>query len=127
MPFGSYGNDEDAIKNAVRFIVEAGADIVKFETDENNFAIVEKVIQAGVPVMAHIGIRPQSGDLKAKGRVAEQAIELVKLAKRICETDAKMLLLEGVATEVAKVITDTVVPLPTLNISTIFFFFLYTQ
>lgn len=108
MPYGSYTNPKDAIKNAVRFTVEASADIIKFETDDNNFDILQKVIDAGLPVMAHIGIRPQSGDLKAKGTIADQAIELVALAKKINSCPAQMLLLEGVATEVAKVITDMV-------------------
>jgi 3-methyl-2-oxobutanoate hydroxymethyltransferase len=102
------------IKDSKRFIEEAGADIVKIETSAEQFDEVKAVIDSGVPVMPHLGIRPQTGQYKAEGTTAEIAVELINLAERIYKTGADMLLLEGMAREVAKIITQKI-PIPVIS------------
>ncbi|MDO8301887.1 MAG: 3-methyl-2-oxobutanoate hydroxymethyltransferase, partial [Sedimentisphaerales bacterium] len=98
------------VKNAGRFFVESGAEIVKVEATAADLGVIKAISDAGMAVMAHIGIRPQSiaqlGRLKAEGTTAETAVELITLARQMVDAGAKMLLLEGVAAEVAKIITE---------------------
>lgn len=113
MPYMSYqASTTEAVKNAARFVVDAGADIVKIEVSSAQVDIIKAVSNADVPVMAHIGLRPQSvaryGRLKAQGTDAESAFELVCLADRVVEAGASSLLIEGTAREVAKLITERV-------------------
>jgi 3-methyl-2-oxobutanoate hydroxymethyltransferase len=113
MPFLSYQLGEaDAIRNAGRLVVEAGAQVVKFEVTSSYESVVRAVSDAGIPVMAHIGIRPQSilkaGRLKAEGTTAEMGSELVELADRMVEAGASSLLVEGTAEEVSAMITERV-------------------
>jgi len=110
MPFLSYqvGCDE-AVRNAGRFFVEASAQMVKIEAGEAYLDIIKAVSDAGMAVMAHIGIRPQSisksGRLRAQARSAESAAELIKLAEKMTCAGASGLLLEGTAAEAAEIIT----------------------
>ena len=113
MPFLSYQlGVADAIRNAGRFVVEAGAQIVKIEVTSSYESVVRAVSDAGISVMAHIGIRPQSilkaGRLKPDGTTAEMASELMELADRMVDAGAGSLLIEGAATEVAALITERV-------------------
>lgn len=113
MPFLSYQLGEaEAIRNAGRFVVEAGAQIVKIEVTASYESVVKAVSDAGISVMAHIGIRPQrilkAGRLKAEGTTAEMGNELIELADRMIEAGAGSLLIEGTAGEVAGLITDRV-------------------
>ncbi len=111
MPFLSYQvTIEDAIRNAARFVVEAGCDSVKLEVDRRHLDVVAALTRANIPVMPHLGLRPQmvaqTGGYRAAGRQADEALELVQLAVE-CETlGAHALLLEGVPSEVARVITQ---------------------
>ncbi|AQQ71556.1 3-methyl-2-oxobutanoate hydroxymethyltransferase [Limihaloglobus sulfuriphilus] len=110
MPFLSYQiSIAEAIRNAGRFITEAGADIVKIEVSEHDIDTVRAVSRAGIAVMAHIGIRPQSiglsGRLRAEGTTAIQARGLIDLAQRMVDAGARMLLVEGTAREIAAIIT----------------------
>jgi 3-methyl-2-oxobutanoate hydroxymethyltransferase len=119
MPFLSYHAGVDkAVLNAGRFFAEAGADMVKMELTENDTEIVRAITNAGMAVMAHIGIRPQmvglQGMLKAEGTTAESAISLMKSAKRMVEAGAKALLLEGTAVETARIITENA-PVPVIG------------
>lgn len=115
MPFLSYQTGKaKALKNASKFITKAGANIIKIETDDTCLETVDCIANAGVPVMTHIGIRPQTGIYSAKGRNVEQALELVSLAERSIEAGASMLLLEGVAAEVAEIITEKC-PVPVIG------------
>ncbi len=113
MPFLSYQPSEQmALENAGRFVVEGGAQMVKIEVAEAHVPVVQAVSQAGIAVMAHIGIKPQTigllGRFKADGTTASMAMELVHLADRLVEAGARALLIEGTATEVAQVITERV-------------------
>src|SRR5207244_10230661 len=78
MPFGSFQiSDEEALTNAIRFVKEAGADGVKLEGGGPSISRVRALVGAGIPVMGHIGLTPQSatmlGGFKAQGRSAEKA------------------------------------------------------
>jgi len=110
MPFLSYQvSIAEAVKNAGRFAVEAGANIIKIEVTEAQLEVITAVSNAGMAVMAHIGVRPQAigkaGRLKAEGATAEQGCGLVELADKVVEAGACCLLLEAMAAEVAKIIT----------------------
>lgn len=116
MPFLSYQVGlAEAVKNAGRFAVDAGVQIIKIEVTNAHLDVIKKVSDAGMAVMAHIGIRPQNiskiGRLKAEGTTAEMAVELIELSKQVVDAGAVCLLLEGVAAEVAQIITkNTDVP-----------------
>lgn len=111
MPFLSYQvSVSDAVVNAGRFIVEAGAQMVKIEATEAHLGVVKAVSDAGIAVMAHIGIRPQrigkTGRFRAEATTAEMAAELISLAEQMIAGGASMLLVEGTASEVAAIITE---------------------
>ena len=110
MPFLSYQTSiADAVRNAGRFVQEAGAHLIKIEATAAHLDVVRAVSDAGMAVMAHIGIRPQSiaklGRLKAEGTTADIAWELVELARKMVQAGAASLLIEGTAREVAQIIT----------------------
>jgi len=113
MPFLSYQvTIASAITNAGRFFTQAGADMVKIEVSEKYIDIVEAISNAGMAVMAHIGIRPQAitqfGKFKADATNAQSAMQLIHLAEKAVQAGACALLLEGTAAEVAKIITEAV-------------------
>jgi len=110
MPFLSYHTGlKDAVLNAGRFVSYAGAQIVKIEVSAAHLDVIRAVSDAGIAVMAHIGIRPQSitklGRLKAEGTTAELAYELLELSKAVANAGAGAVLLEGTAREVSAMIT----------------------
>ena len=111
MPFLSYHiSVGEAIRNAGRFLTEAGAQMVKIEVTNAYLDTVRAVSEAGIPVMAHIGIRPQRivemGRFRAEATTAEAAVALIDLAERMVEAGAGALLIEGTAAEVARIITE---------------------
>ena len=111
MPFLSYQvTVADAVTNAGRFVAEAGAQMVKIEATGAHLDVINAVSNAGIAVMAHIGIRPQSitrtGRFKAEATTAEMAAELVSLAEQMVDNGAGTLLIEGTAAEVARIITE---------------------
>lgn len=107
MPFGSYqcGQDE-AVANAVRFLKEGNADAVKLEVDETFVPLVEKMVHAGIPVVAHLGSRPQQkrqqGGYRSAGRTKHDADKLVAETEYFIRSGVSMLLLEAVPNEVSK-------------------------
>jgi 3-methyl-2-oxobutanoate hydroxymethyltransferase len=110
MPFLSYQPSvPEAVKNAGRFITEGGAQMVKIEASEPYLTVIKAVSDAGIPVMAHIGIRPQTiamvGRFKAEATTADMAAELINLAEQMVANGASSLLLEGTAAEVSEIIT----------------------
>ena len=113
MPFLSYNlSNAQAIENAGRFVVEAGAQLVKIEATQTHLDTIKAVSDAGIPVAAHIGIRPQSviklGKLRAEGTTADLAYDMISLADRMVRAGAASLLIEGTAREVAALITERV-------------------
>jgi 3-methyl-2-oxobutanoate hydroxymethyltransferase len=120
MPFGSFQvSDEDALVNAIRFVKEAGADAVKLEGAGPMLSRVRALVGAGIPVMGHIGLTPQSatmlGGFKAQGRTAEKARRLVEDAIALEEAGCFSLVLEAVPSPVATRITRTL-EIPTIGI-----------
>ncbi len=119
MPFLSYQTSiADAVRNAGRFFQETGTQIVKIEVTAAHLDVIKAVSDAGMAVMAHIGIRPQRitkiGKLKAEGTTAELALELIELSKKMVAAGASSLLLEGTAREVSKIVTETS-PVPVIS------------
>ena len=119
MPFLSYQTSiADAVRNAGRFFQETGAQIVKVEATAAHLDVIKAISDAGMAVMAHIGIRPQQitklGKLKAEGTTAGLALELVELSKKMVDAGANSLLLEGTAREVSKIVTETS-PVPVIS------------
>ena len=111
MPFLSYQvGIAEAVKNAGRFASECGTQMIKIEASSAYLDVIKAVNDAGMAVMAHIGIRPQSisriGRFKAEASTAEMAAELIALAKQMVNAGSVSLLLEGVCAEVAKIITE---------------------
>ncbi len=119
MPFLSYHTGiGQAVQNAGRFVQQCGAQIVKIEAAAAQLDVIKAVSDAGMAVMAHIGIRPQSitklGRLRAEGTTAELAFDLIDLAEKMVHAGASILLLEGTAREVAGIITQRV-PVPVIS------------
>lgn len=111
MPFMSYQADEaEGLRNAGRFMTEGRADVVKLEVDRSFAGLVEKMARAGVPVVAHIGARPQQAKLRggygSVGRTAEAALPLVDDALAMEAAGATMLLIEAAPSEVAQRIVE---------------------
>jgi 3-methyl-2-oxobutanoate hydroxymethyltransferase len=111
MPFLSYQTSErDAILNAGRFLKEAGADAVKVEGGEPIAATLRAIHRAGIPVMGHIGLTPQSaaqlGGLKVQAKDAAGARQLVDDALRLEDAGAFVVILECVPEEVARLVTE---------------------
>ena len=118
MPFGTYGGSvERGMENAIRFMKEGGAHAVKFEGPQMD--LVEQLSKIGVPVMAHLGLTPQSvhlfGGYKVQGRSEEQADNIVRWAKELEEAGAFSLVLECVPSDLAARIT-TRLSIPTIGI-----------
>ena len=106
MPFMSYqASDEEAVRNAGRFLKEAGVDGVKLEGGKRVLSRIKAILDAGIVVCGHIGLTPQSsgqlGGHKAQGRTIDSARPLIEDALAIEEAGAQMLLLEAVPPEVA--------------------------
>ena len=113
MPFMSYqADDAEAIRNAGRFLTEGMADAVKLEVDGSFGDLVAKLARAGVPVVAHIGSRPQqvrrTGGYKSAGRTAQEAASLLDQAQLMEERGATMLLIEATPAETAAAIVKGV-------------------
>jgi 3-methyl-2-oxobutanoate hydroxymethyltransferase len=120
MPFGTYQvSDDDAVRNAVRFIKEGGADVVKLEGAGPSLSRVRGIVGAGIPVMGHIGLTPQSatmlGGFKAQGRTAAKARQLLADAQALEAAGCFSLVLEAVPAAVAAHITETLT-IPTIGI-----------
>lgn len=120
MPFMSYQiSCESAVENAGRFLKEAGVDAVKLEGGVRVASRIKAIVDAGIVVMGHIGLTPQSsgqlGGHKAQGRTLESARVVVQDALAVQEVGAHMLLLEAVPPEVGAYITGTL-SIPVLSI-----------
>ncbi len=120
MPFGSYqSSDEQAVDNAVRFLKTADVDAVKLEGGVRVNSRIQAITDAGINVIGHIGLTPQSsgqlGGHKAQGRTAETAKLVVEDALAAQEAGARMLLVEGVPPEVTRYIWKAL-EIPVLSI-----------
>ena len=120
MPFGSFQvSDAAAVENAVRFIKEAGADAVKLEGAGPTLSRVQAIVGAGVPVMGHVGLTPQSatmlGGFKAQGRTADKAEQLYEDALALEAAGCFAIVLEAVPAPVAAAVTEAL-GVPTIGI-----------
>jgi 3-methyl-2-oxobutanoate hydroxymethyltransferase len=120
LPFGSYQvSDEKALENSIRFVKEAGADVVKLEGAGPMVSRVRAIVSAGIPVMGHLGLTPQSatalGGFKAQGRTAEKARKMLEDAGALQEAGCFALVLEAVPAPVAARITEAL-EIPTIGI-----------
>jgi 3-methyl-2-oxobutanoate hydroxymethyltransferase len=109
MPFGSYQtSDEEAVRNACRFLKEADVDAIKLEGGIRVISKIKAISDAGIVVFGHIGLTPQSsgqlGGFKAQGRTVDSARDLIKDAIAIQEAGARALLLEAVPPELTEYI-----------------------
>ena len=120
MPFMSYQADAaDAIRNAGRLLKEGGCQSVKLEGGRYIADTVRKIVGAGVPVMGHLGLTPQAvnqlGGYRIQGRTTKAAVELIDDAKALEDAGAYALVLEGVPTQLAQMITERLA-IPTIGI-----------
>ncbi|MGA8310402.1 MAG: 3-methyl-2-oxobutanoate hydroxymethyltransferase [Terriglobales bacterium] len=120
MPFGSYHADlNDAIRNAARFVKEAGAEVVKVEGGEKRADLIRRIIDAEIPVAGHIGLTPQSvnvmGGYKVQGKSLSGVEQLMRDAVALDRAGVAFIVLEGIPREVAAMITAEV-GTPTIGI-----------
>ncbi len=120
MPFLSYQTSvEEAVKNAGKFIKEGKAEAVKIEGGSEYTEQIEKIIDAGIPVMGHLGLTPQKihqfGGYQPRGRSIEEAKKIYEDAKKLEELGVFSLVLESVPKELAKKITENL-EIPTIGI-----------
>ncbi|MCE5283815.1 MAG: 3-methyl-2-oxobutanoate hydroxymethyltransferase [Deltaproteobacteria bacterium] len=113
MPFMSYQvNPEQALASAGRIIKEGGADCVKLEGGVHVAPSVQKITRAGIPVVGHIGLTPQSssalGGFKVQGKTREEAEQLIADARALDEAGIFAIVLECIPSGVAKVITESI-------------------
>ena len=120
MPFMSYNcSEREAILNAGRFMKEAGADAVKLEGGASVKETVRAIVKAGIPVMGHIGLTPQTismlGGFKVQGKDAKGAQKIIDDALQLEEAGAFSVLLEAVPAPIAKMVTERL-SVPTIGI-----------
>jgi len=119
MPFLSYASPEAALENAGLFLSEAGAQTVKLEGGVRTARIIESLVRAGIPVMAHIGLTPQSinamGRVRVQGKTSEAARALLADAFAVQEAGAFAAVLELVPAQLAAAITERL-RIPTIGI-----------
>jgi 3-methyl-2-oxobutanoate hydroxymethyltransferase len=112
LPFGSYeASDHEAVRTAQRFVKEAGCDAVKVERGGTSADRARAIVAAGIPVMGHVGLTPQTatalGGYRSQGRTAERALEVIEEALALEAAGCFALVFEAVPSE----LTDAVMPL----------------
>ena len=120
MPYGSYHTGaEDAVRNAARFVKEAGAEVIKLEGGEKRVDLIRRIMDAEIPVAGHIGLTPQSvnvmGGYKVQGKSLNAIEQLMRDAVALDRAGVVCLVLEGIPREVAAMITAEV-STPTIGI-----------
>lgn len=113
MPFGSYqASDESAMRNICEMVKETNCDCVKLEVSPSHASLVERCRDAGIPVMAHLGLKPQSvnllGGYKAQGRTSDAMEAIVEQARLFERSGAASILLEAVPPEVSAAVVGAV-------------------
>ena len=120
MPYGSYHTTPDeAVRNAARFVKEAGAEAVKIEGGEKRADLIRHIIDAEIPVAGHIGLTPQSvnvmGGFKVQGKTLNAIEQLMRDAMALDHAGVACIYLEGIPREVAAMITAEI-ETPTIGI-----------
>lgn len=120
LPFGSYEDSpETAFRNASRVMIETGCQAVKIESGSYAAETIRYLVERGIPVMSHVGLRPQSmnvlGGFRARGRTQKVADEIVENAIAAADAGSFAVVVEGVSEELAKKVTKSV-SIPTIGI-----------
>jgi 3-methyl-2-oxobutanoate hydroxymethyltransferase len=120
LPFGSYqASADEAVKSAMRLVAEGGVEAVKLEGGSDYVEVIRRVARAGVPVMGHIGLTPQSvhklGGYVVQGKDAERAQALLRDARSLEAAGCYAVVLECIPTELARIITGQLA-IPTIGI-----------
>jgi 3-methyl-2-oxobutanoate hydroxymethyltransferase len=120
MPYGTYhGEINDALRNAMRFVKESGAEAVKIEGGERRLELISRLTEAEIPVMGHVGLTPQSvnamGGYRVQGKTPGSAEQLLRDSRAVEAAGAFAIVLEGIPRELAVEITRTV-RIPTIGI-----------
>jgi 3-methyl-2-oxobutanoate hydroxymethyltransferase len=119
MPFLSYATPDDALRNAGRFVHDASVQAVKVEGGVRSARVIETLVKAGIPVMAHIGLTPQSanaiGKFRVQGKTRDQARALLHDAHAVQEAGAFAVVLELVPEQLSAAITERL-GIPTIGI-----------
>lgn len=120
MPYGSYHTDTaESVRNAMRFVKEAGAEAVKVEGGERRLELIVRLTEAEIPVMGHIGLTPQSvnalGGYRVQGKTVDAAEQLLRDARAVEAAGAFAVVLEAVPRELAAQITREL-RIPTIGI-----------
>ena len=120
MPFGAYQlGEEEALRNAIRFVKDGGADAVKLEGAGRTLTRISAILDAGIPVMGHVGLTPQSaslaGSYKARGRTAAEARRIFDEARALERAGCFAVVLEAIPAQVAARITEAL-KIPTIGI-----------
>jgi 3-methyl-2-oxobutanoate hydroxymethyltransferase len=120
LPFGTYqGNSSEALRSAIRIMKEAGAHGVKLEGGKEVKESVERILSAGIPVMGHLGLTPQSiykfGTYTVRAKEEAEAKKLLEDAKLLSEIGCFGLVLEKIPADLAKKVTANI-PIPTIGI-----------
>ncbi len=120
MPFGSYeASPEQAFENASRLLKETGAQAVKLESGRYAASAIRFLVERGVPVMGHVGLRPQAihvyGGFRARGRTTAERAEILAEAEATADAGAFAVVIEGVAEDLAREITERIAA-PTIGI-----------
>ena len=120
MPYGSYHTDiAESLRNAVRFVKEAGAEAVKVEGGERRLELIARIVEAEIPVMGHVGLTPQSlhamGGFRVQGKTPDAAEHVLRDARAVEAAGAFAVVLEGVPRELAAHITSNL-KIPTIGI-----------
>jgi 3-methyl-2-oxobutanoate hydroxymethyltransferase len=120
MPYGSYHADpSEAVRNAIRFVKEGGAEAVKIEGGERRLDLISRIVDAEIPVMGHIGLTPQSvnafGGFRVQGKTAEAGDQVLRDARAVEAAGAFAVVLESIPRELAARITAEL-RIPTIGI-----------
>ena len=120
MPYASYQvNPEESVKNAQRFISEAGCEAIKLEWFDQCLEVTREIVKAGIPVMGHIGLTPQTADklggFKVQGKDADAARKLIEQAQKLEALGCFAIVLECVPDRIAEMITQKL-KIPTIGI-----------
>lgn len=120
LPFGEYEESKEvAYRAAVRILKETGAQAVKLESAKGSGETIAYLVERGIPVMGHVGLKPQSvlieGGMRAKGRDTEERLRVLNEAKEAADAGAFAIVVEGVTMELAREVTATV-SVPTIGI-----------
>ena len=120
LPYGTYqASEQDAVRFALRFVKEGGAQAVKLEGGQKRVNVIRRIVNAEIPIVGHIGLTPQSvhrmGGYKVQGRLEADVERLMQDAVALDKAGVFAMVLEGVPREVAKAVSDEV-SIPTLGI-----------